>query len=155
MPIPADRPHLKHWPARLPRELAVPETTLWFNLEVAAQRWPDKPAWSCLGHDWRWREVRRQAEALAGWLQAQGVGRGDRVALFMQNCPQFVVALYAVVRADAVVVPVNPMNRADEFGHYITDPDTKVVICAAELAEVVRQADARLPEAQRLRARAL
>ena len=40
MPIPADRPHLKHWPARLPRELAVPETTLWFNLEVAAQRWP-------------------------------------------------------------------------------------------------------------------
>ena len=152
MPIPADRPHLKHWPARLPRELAVPETTLWFNLEVAAQRWPDRPAWSCLGHDWRWREVRRQAEALAGWLQAQGVGRGDRVALFMQNCPQFVVALYAVVRADAVVVPVNPMNRADEFGHYITDPDTKVVICAAELAEVVRQADARLPEAQRLRA---
>ncbi len=54
-----------------------------------------------------------------------GVGKGDRVALYMQNCPQFVVALYAILRADAVVVPVNPMNRADEFSHYITDPQTE------------------------------
>ncbi|MFM2052023.1 MAG: hypothetical protein RL456_60 [Pseudomonadota bacterium] len=152
MPIPADRPHLKHWPARLPRDLALPDTTLWFNLEVAARRWPDRPAWIFLGHALTWRALHRQAEALAGWLRAQGVRRGDRVALFMQNCPQFIVAFYAAVRADAVVVPVNPMNRADEFGHYITDPETRVVICAADLAGIVAQADARLAPAQRLAA---
>ena len=49
---------------------------------------------------------------------------GDRVAVFMQNCPQFAVALYGILRANAVVVPVNPMNRAEEFKHYITDPGT-------------------------------
>ena len=43
-PVPADRPHLKVWPARLPRELVIPDTTLWFNLEVAARRYPDKAA---------------------------------------------------------------------------------------------------------------
>ena len=43
----------------------------------------------------------------------------------MQNCPQFVVAYYAILRADAVVVPVNPMNRAEEFKHYITDPQAQ------------------------------
>jgi fatty-acyl-CoA synthase len=65
---------------------------------------------------------------------------------------QFIVAFYAVMRADAVVVPVNPMNKADEFGHYISDPDTQVVITSADLAGIVAQADAALPPQQRLRA---
>ncbi|MFO1336935.1 MAG: long-chain fatty acid--CoA ligase [Burkholderiaceae bacterium] len=150
--IPADRPHLKHWPRRLPLELTVPETSLWFNLEVTAARYPRKPVTWFFGRALRYAELHAQAEALAGWLQAQGVGKGDRVALFLQNCPQFLVAFYAVMRADAVVVPVNPMNRAEEFGHYITDPETKVVICAADLAGIVAEANGRLPEAQRLRA---
>ncbi|HEX5686266.1 MAG TPA: long-chain fatty acid--CoA ligase [Ideonella sp.] len=149
---PAHRPHLKHWPRRLPRELTVPETTLWFNLEVSAARYPNKVVTWFLGQPMRYAELKVQAETLAGWLQAQGVGKGDRVALFLQNCPQYLVAFYAVMRADAVVVPVNPMNRVDEFGHYITDPETKVVICAADLAGIVAEADARLPEAQRLKA---
>ena len=54
--------------------------------------------------------------------------------LFMQNCPQFVVAVYGILRADAVVVPVNPMNQADEFGHYITDSGARVAITTADLA---------------------
>jgi fatty-acyl-CoA synthase len=70
----------------------------------------------------------------------------------MQNCPQFPVALYAILRANAVVVPVNPMNRAEEFKHYITDPGTKVVICSADLVAIVEAANAALPESERVRA---
>jgi len=139
------------WPQRLPRRLVVPETTLWFNLEVSAKRYPDKAAYVFLGRVLSFAELHRQAEVLAGWLQANGVAKGDRVALFMQNCPQYVIAFYAVQRADAVVVPVNPMNRADEFGHYIVDPGTRVVIASADLVGIVTQADAGLPPAQRLR----
>ncbi|MEN9420439.1 MAG: hypothetical protein RI988_4060 [Pseudomonadota bacterium] len=146
----SDRPHHSYWPARLPRELVVPETTLWFNLEVAARRYPDKPAYLFFGQALTWRALHAQALALAGWLQAQGVRRGDRVPVFLQNCPQYVVAVYAILRADAVVVPVNPMNRADEFGHYITDPGARLVITSADLAGIVAQADAALPEASRL-----
>ena len=141
-----------HWPARLPRQLAIPRTSLWFNLEVSAARYPDKAATQFLGATLTYREMRRQAEALAGWLRAHGVGKGDRVALFMQNCPQYLIAFYAINRADAVVVPVNPMNREDEFGHYLTDPETKAVICSGELAGIVAKAAARLPEGQRPRA---
>ena len=148
---PADRPHHAHWPRRLPRQLAVPATTLWFNLEVAAARFPDKAAYLYGGRALTFAELKRQAEALAGWLQAEGVARGDRVALYLQNCPQFVIAFYAVMRADAVVVPVNPMNRADEFEHYITDPDTKVAICAADLAGFVAAANAAVPTDKRLK----
>ncbi|MBQ0931726.1 long-chain fatty acid--CoA ligase [Ideonella alba] len=149
---PYQPPHLAHWPRRLPRELIVPETTLWFNAEVSAARYPDKAAYLFFGEALTYRQLKTRAEALAGWLEAQGVQRGDRVAIFLQNCPQFIVAFYAVMRLGAVVVPVNPMNRVEEFGHYITDPDTKVVVCAADGAEIVAQANAALPEAQRLRA---
>jgi fatty-acyl-CoA synthase len=147
----AIRPHHVHWPRRLPRELAIPATTLWFNLEVSATRYPDKAAYIYGGRVLTFVELKRQAEALAGWLQSAGVERSDRVALFMQNCPQFVIAFYAVLRANAVVVPVNPMNRADEFEHYIVDPDTKVAICAADLAGFVATANAAVPAERRLK----
>ena len=144
------RPHAAAWPSRLPRELVVPDTTLWFNLEVSAKRYPDKAACIYLGRSLTYRELHRQAEALAGWLQAQGVKRGDRVLVYMQNCPQYLVAFYAVQRADAVVVPVNPMNRADEFGHYIVDPGARIAITTADLAATVAKANARLPPSQQL-----
>ena len=152
-PVPADaalRPHHRIWPRRLPRSVVAPKTSLWFNLEVSAARYPDKPAYLFFGRALSYRELHDQALAIAGWLQAQGVRKGDRVSLFMQNCPQYVAALYGILRADAVVVPVNPMNRADEFGHYIVDPGAKLVICSADLAGIVAQANAALPAAQRL-----
>jgi fatty-acyl-CoA synthase len=144
------RPHHKIWPKRLPRELVVPQTSLWFNVEVAAARYPDKAAYVFFGRALSFALLKQQAEALAGWLRSVGVSKGDRVALYMQNCPQFIVALYGILRADAVVVPVNPMNRADEFSHYITDPQSKVVVCSADLAGFVDQANRALPAGERV-----
>jgi len=145
-----NRPHHAVWPSRLPRELVIPATTLWFNLEVSARRYPDKAACRFFGRDLSYAELHAQAEALAGWLMAEGLQAGERVLLFLQNCPQFVVAFYAVQRANAVVVPVNPMNKADEFGHYITDPQARFAITSADLAAIVDAADGRLPEDRRL-----
>jgi fatty-acyl-CoA synthase len=150
--VPADRPHFKIWPRRLPRAVIAPETSLWFNLEVTARRFPNRTAYLFFGQPLTYRQLHDQAVALAGWLQRAGVQAGDRVAIYLQNCPQFAIALYAVLRADAVVVPVNPMNKADEFEHYISDPGTKVVICSADLAATVEAANAALPEHERVRA---
>ena len=148
--VPSDRPHFAFWPQRLPRSLKLPETSLWHNLEVAARRYPDKAATLYFGREKSYAALHAEAEAIAGWLQAQGVKRGDRVALFMQNCPQYLVAYHGILRADAVVVPVNAMNKAEEFGHYIVDPGTRVVICGAELAAIVATANAALPPSQRV-----
>ncbi|HUG21201.1 long-chain fatty acid--CoA ligase [Piscinibacter sp.] len=148
--VPADRPHLKHWPKRLPRELVVPETSLWVNMEVAALRYPDKPLYLFFGRALTFREAKVQAEAVAGWLQDRGVREGDRVLLYMQNCPQYAVAYYAILRANAIVVPVNPMNRAEELTHYITDAGARVAICSADLAGIVEAANAQVPAAERM-----
>lgn len=105
-------PHYRHWPQGVPYEIPAAETTLWENLEFSTRRYPDKTALTFLGHQTTYRQLTQQAEALCGWLQREaGVAHGDRVILMMQNCSQFVIAYYAILRAGAVVVPVNPMTR--------------------------------------------
>jgi len=126
--------HHPHWPPGLPKTLAVPRTPIPYNLEVSARRYPDKVAIAYYGGTLTYADLQREVEALAGYLQVRcGVARGDRVLLYLQNCPQFVVAYYAILRADAVVVPVNPMNRSDELAHFIRDADARVAIGGQEL----------------------
>jgi fatty-acyl-CoA synthase len=144
------RPHHKFWPARLPRAITPPATSLWDNLAISAHRYPDKPAIVFLGRVFSYAELKRQAERLAARLHALGVRQGDRVVLDMQNCPQLVIAHFAILRANAVVVPVNPMNRAEELRHYITDPDAKIAITTADLAPELAKANDAVPEGQRI-----
>jgi fatty-acyl-CoA synthase len=144
------RPQERSWPKRLPRQLAVPCTSLYYNLEVSAKRFPNKPAYVFFGRALSYAELQAQAEAIAGWLQSVGVQKGDRVGLYMQNCPQFVAAFYGILRANAVIVPVNPMNKADELRHYISDAQTRVFITTADLAATVADANTQVPEAQRV-----
>jgi len=144
------RPHHKVWPRRLPHALTPPQTSLWDNLAISARRYPDKAALVFFGRVLTYRELADRAERLAARLHALGVRKGDRVVLDMQNCPQLVIAHFAILRANAVVVPVNPMNRVEELKHYITDPDAKVAIATADVAADLAQADAQLQPAQRL-----
>jgi len=144
------RPHHKFWPKRLPHSITVPAVSLWHNLKTAAERYPDNKALVFFGRVTSYRELASQVERLAGTLHALGVKRGDRVLLDMQNCPQLVIAHFAILRANAVVVPVNPMNRAEELKHYITDADAKVAITTGDLAGELAKASDALPEGERL-----
>ena len=126
--------HFAHWPPGVPRSLALPRTSLHYNLEVSARRYPDKAAIVYYGSTLSYAALEREAAALAGFLQQRcGVARGDRVLLYAQNSPQFIIGYYAILRADAVVVPVNPMNKSDELAHYVGDSDARVAIAAQEL----------------------
>jgi fatty-acyl-CoA synthase len=135
--------HYKFWPKRLPHAITLPATSLWDNLETSARRYPDKPALVFFGTVLSYSALLQKAERLAQCLRGLGVEKGDRVVLCMQNCPQLVIAHFAILRANAVVVPVNPMNRAEELKHYITDPDARVAITTADLgAELARASNA-------------
>jgi fatty-acyl-CoA synthase len=147
MPSPA---HYAVWPKRLPHHISVPATSLWDNLATNARRYPHKAALVFFGRITTYATLAAQAEQVAAWLHARGVAKGDRVLLNMQNCPQLVAAHFGILRANAVVVPVNPMNRAEELKHYITDPDVRVAITTADLAPELARASDALPEAQRL-----
>ena len=126
--------HFSFWPKGQPRTMSVPATSLFYNAEVSAARYPDKPYLVFYDTPVSFAEFRDEAERLAGFLQqACGVRKGDRVLLFMQNSPQYVIGYYGILRADAVVVPVNPMNLANELRHYVRDSGASVALVAQEL----------------------
>jgi len=128
------RTHTKFWPKGLPEEITAPSTNVFYNAEVAAARYPNKPYLVFYGTPLTFGEFKEQAERLAGFLQQQcKVGKGDRVLLVMQNSPQFIVSYYAILRANAVVVPINPMSVTGELQHYLEDSGAKVALLAQEV----------------------
>ncbi len=128
--------HFAFWPPGLPRTLPAPDKTLHAIFEASAAKFPGKPMLHFQGVSLTYREALARVEALAGYLQQVcGVQAGDRVLVDLQNSDHFIVAMYAILRADAVVVPVSPANLAGELAHYIADSDARVAIAAQEVAE--------------------
>lgn len=150
METPTARPHFKFWPPRLPRRITPAATSLWQNLAISALRYPKKKALVFFDAELTYQDVQRQAESVAAWLHAQGVRAGDRVLLMLQNSPQWVIGHFAILRLGAVVVPINPMNKAVELEHFITDPQARTAIVAADLATELMQANAAVPTSERL-----
>jgi fatty-acyl-CoA synthase len=130
----------KVWPTRLPAAIEPPAISLWDSLSVSARRYPNKTALAFFDSRITYAELESAAARLAARLAALGIRRGDRVLVVMQNCPQLVIAHYAIARANAVVVPVNPMNRAEELRHYITDAQATIAITTGDLAGEVAAA---------------
>ncbi|MCA0241476.1 MAG: AMP-binding protein [Proteobacteria bacterium] len=121
------------------RAVPVPEITLYEGLEMSARRFPERTAVCFYGAEISYARLRAEVDALAGYLQQDcGVAKGDRVLLYAQNSVQWIVGYYAIVRADAVVLPVNPMNLTEELAHYIDDAGAKVALVGAELLDRIR-----------------
>jgi long-chain acyl-CoA synthetase len=82
-------------------------------------------------------QLLRYADGFAAALAASGVQRGDRVALYLQNVPEFVVALLGIWRMGAIAVPVNPMNKQRELQLILEDSGASSLVCMADLLSVV------------------
>ncbi len=142
-------PHeAKTWPRALPREIDIPPTSLYANLLVSAMRFPDRPAVIDEFGSLRYAELAAQVEHIAAFLQNElGVRRGDRVLIYMQNGRGWIAAYFAILRINAVVVPVNPMNKRDELPHYLHDTEAVAAFCGSDnVAEMLA-----VPAARQLR----
>ena len=134
--------HFPHWPPGQPKTIELPRETVYANLAASAREASAsaRRSTTTAAHQ-PTRELKREVDALAGFLQQRcGVERGDRVLLYLQNCPQFIIAYYAILRADAVVVPVNPMNLTEELRHYVEDSDARVAIVGQDVLQRDRAA---------------
>ena len=126
--------HLRFHPAGAARRLEVPAVSLVGNAEASAQRYPAKPFLIFYDSELSFGEFLGEVERLAGFLEREcGVRRGDRVLLYLQNSPQFVIGYYGILRANAVVVPVNPMSLTREVARYAADAGATTAIVAQEL----------------------
>jgi fatty-acyl-CoA synthase len=126
--------HFKFWPAHAMHHMIAPATNLFYNAEVSAHRYPDKPFLVFYDTAVTFARLLDEAQRVAGFLERRcGVSKGDRVLLLMQNSPQFVIGYYGILRANAVVVPLNPMNLTQEIQRYAEDAGAHTILVSQEL----------------------
>ncbi len=111
-------------------------TLLHHHLLAAAQRWPDKHALVTSSGRHRFADLLSAARQLAALLQAQGVHKGDRVALFLDNGIEFVVGLYATLLAGAVFMPVNPLTKSDKLAYMLADARASALLTQSSLQDI-------------------
>jgi fatty-acyl-CoA synthase len=126
--------HFKFWPSQAMHNLIAPATNMFYNAEVSARRFPNKPFLVYYDTKVSFAEFHDEATRIAGFLEQRcGVRRGDRVLLLMQNSPQFMIGYYGILRANAVVVPLNPMNLTAEILRYARDAGASTMLVSQEL----------------------
>lgn len=107
---------------------------------------PDRAALIFEDRRWTYAELDDQHRRLAGWMSSQGVQPGDRVAVYLGNCPEFVIAFLAILRLGAVHVPVNPMFQPAELAHELKDADPTMIFTNKALAPLVEAASVRIDD---------
>lgn len=129
----------------VPPEITWPDGPLDGLLRTSAEKYPSKPALVFFDRTLTYGEVDSIVDRLAAGLQDRGLVPGDRVSLFMPNCPQLVIAYQAVWRCGAVVVPSNPLYTAAEFAHQSTDAGSRFAIVLSMMYERVKEARPNTP----------
>ncbi len=144
-PAEHDRPWLASYAEGVPADVDVPEVSLPVIFERAVRHHARRPAMDFFGAATSYRELGDQVARAAGALHAVGVRAGDRVALVLPNCPQHVVAFYAVLRLGAVVVEHNPLYTAEELERQLVDHGATVAVSWGPGAETLRALGERVP----------
>ena len=128
------------WPAGTPREPQYPhgQQPLSEYLRAWASVQPDAPALDFYGHSLSYAELDRLSDRCAALFTELGVVPGDRIALFMPNCPQLHIAFYAILKCGAVYAPVSPLSKGLELSYQLQDSGARVVLCFDQLLPVVR-----------------
>ncbi|MGP8119412.1 MAG: AMP-binding protein [Xanthobacteraceae bacterium] len=131
----------KAWPKGAPRTPQYPhgEIALSEYLRAWARRQPEHPAVIFYGNVLSYGELDRQSDRFAALLAAKGVRKGDRVAVFLPNCPQFHIVFFGILKLGAVHVPVSPLSRAFELSYELNDTDAEVIVALDQLIETVDQ----------------
>ena len=140
---------LKHYPAGVPADIDPTKYQSIRDLfEESAASFGDRPAYYCMGKEITFGELDRMSKAFGAWLQAQGLQKGDRVALMMPNVLQYPVALFGVLRSGLVVVNVNPLYTPRELEHQLNDSGAKAIVILENFAHTLEQVIVRTPVKQ-------
>jgi long-chain acyl-CoA synthetase len=132
----------------VPRHLAYPRIPLHALLERTAREHPDALATifggyalgRCLDRSMTYRELDERADRFAAGLERLGIMKGDRVALVLPNCPQFVYCFYGALKAGVIVVPTNPLYTVRELRHQLADSGARAAVVLSKLYERVAEA---------------
>ncbi len=132
---------MKNWPEGVPKTLIYQHglKPIFEYLRIHAENSPEKVAINYYGREIQYSALNTLSDRLANFLIKNGLKKSDRVALFMQNCPQYVISQIGAQKAGAIVVPCSPMFKAWELEAELTDTRAKVMICLDQVYPVVEE----------------
>ncbi len=134
------KPWLAHYPPSVPATVEIPPKSVTQVFDEATERDPGRAAVVFYGRTLSYRELRDATDRLACALARLGVKKGDRVALYLLNSPQFIIAYFAALKCGATVTPISPVYTSHEVRYQLEDSGSRVVICQDILYEKVEKA---------------
>lgn len=126
--IEPEKPWLKNYPEDVPTTLVYPQIPVFQILDDSAKKYPKNTALIFMGKKITYKKLDNLVNKLATALHNLGVKKGDKVALFLPNCPQFVISYYAALKIGAIVIPTNPLYTERELEYQLNNSDTETVI---------------------------
>ncbi len=134
-----EKPWYNSWPKGLPKTLDYPNIPLHQTLDDTAKRLPNKTSLIYYGTEITFKEVKENADRFATVLAEMDVKKGDRVCLYLENSPQFVMAYYGALKAGAIVVPANPMFKEMELEYQLSDSGSETIVALDHLYPYVEK----------------
>jgi len=123
-----DRVWRKKYPAGVPPTVEVPELLLPELVQASVDRYADRPALLYYGTHLSYREFWTASERFAAGLAREGIREGDRVAVYLPNCPVYPIALFGILRLGAVVVQISPLYIGQDLSRLIRDSGPKAIV---------------------------
>ncbi|RLI22736.1 long-chain fatty acid--CoA ligase [Candidatus Bathyarchaeota archaeon] len=124
----SEKPWLKFWPEGVPQSIDYPEIPLFHFLEKSAEAYPHNTAIIFFGREITYRELNTAADKFANALSRMGIKKGDVVALYLPNIPQFVISYYGAMKAGATLTAVSPLYRERELEFQLNNSEAKVIV---------------------------
>ncbi len=134
-----EKPWLKSYEPQVPPTLKYPDRPLHDNLAESARKYPTATATIFMDAKLTYAQLDALVDRFAAALQGLGVKKGDRVAIFSANCPQYVIAYYGAFRAGAIVVAFNPTYVAREVEHQLKDSGAETMLVMSRMYPIVKQ----------------
>jgi long-chain acyl-CoA synthetase len=134
-----NEPWFSSWPQDVPKNLEYPKVPLHAILEKTAKEHPEKAAIAYSEGEITYAELDSLSNQFAAALAALGVKKGDRVAVFLPNIPQFVIAYYGVLKAGAVLTAVSPLHKEHEVAYQLNDSEAETIVALDSLYPVVEK----------------
>ena len=123
------KPWLKYYPKGVPEQADVPNVSIPELFDHVANKYGNKTALIFYGKKISYAKLKELVDRFATALADLGVVKGDTVALFLLNCPQYVIAYFATLKVGAKVTPISPVYTSKEVKHQLEDSDAKTIVC--------------------------
>jgi long-chain acyl-CoA synthetase len=141
-----DRPWLGSYPQGVPADIDPSQyPSLVALMEESFAKYAERTAYSFMGKDVSYGETDKLSKAFAAYLQGLALVKGDRVALMMPNCPQYPIAVAAILRAGLILVNVNPLYTPRELEHQLKDSGAKAIVIMENFGTTLQQCIAATP----------